>query len=39
MKEYSRPRALKTDATCAPVAPPPITIIEDGTVVNPQASL
>ena len=33
------PKALKTEATCAPVAPPPITSIDAGTEVRPQASL
>src|SRR5215468_9459919 len=31
------PKALKIEATCAPVAPPPITSIEEGTEVRLQA--
>src|SRR5215831_6143711 len=33
------PKALKIEATCAPVAPPPITSIDGGTEVRLQASL
>ena len=33
------PKALKIDATCAPVAPPPITNIDEGTEVKLQALL
>src|SRR2546422_9985017 len=33
------PNALKMDATCAPVAPPPITSIDEGTEVRLQAAL
>ena len=33
------PKALKIEATCAPVAPPPTTSIDGGTAVRPQASL
>src|SRR5262249_39207939 len=33
------PNALKIDATCAPVAPPPITTIDGGTEGRLQASL
>ena len=39
-KSWTRePKALKIDATCTPVAPPPMTSIEDGTAVRLQASL
>ena len=38
-KSWTRePKALKIEATCAPVAPPPMTNI-GGTEVRPQASL
>ena len=36
---YSSWKALKIEATCAPVAPAPITIIDGGIEVRPHASL
>src|SRR5215475_12965186 len=33
------PNALKIEATCTPVAPPPTTSIDDGTEVKAHASL
>jgi hypothetical protein len=33
------PNALKTEAICTPVAPAPMTSIDEGTDVKPQASL
>ena len=39
-KSFMRvPNALKIEATCTPVAPPPTTSIDCGTEVRPQASL
>jgi len=39
-KSWTRePKALKIEATCTPVAPPPTTNIDGGTAVRLQASL
>ena len=39
-KSWTRePNALKIEATCTPVAPPPMTSIDGGTAVRLQASL
>ncbi len=39
-KSWTRePNALKIDATCTPVAPPPMTSIDGGTAVRLHASL